>query len=600
MSSATGEQTREATATGSVDVEALAVEWLSAFEAAAGRDDIDGILELFVDDCWWRDWLAVTWDLRTMRGAEGIRALAGGRLARAGFHDLAVDDRIPPGEAGGIASVAYTFKTKVAAGRGILRLRRDGEQGPWKAWVLLTKVEELLDFPEQRTRLSDAAAEQYTVARTGRESWGEMRERRREFTEADPDVVVVGGGHAGLTAAARLEHLGLATVILERNARLGDVWRQRYFNLSLHDSKFFGNMPYLPFPDNWPVFAPKDLIGDWFEAYATVLQLNAWTSSEVLGASYDEASERWAVEVRREGQIRVLHPRHVVFATGAHGGDPGPPELPGLESFRGVAVHSASHRGGDEMEGKRVIVVGTGSSGHDVAQDAYEMGAEVTMVQRGATYVMSVKSGVPTLHQDSYSETTRDFEDSDLEMSAAPWELFIEEAAGPLIRKIAELDAELLAGLNEAGFRTTLGYNDSGLLGQNLLHPPRGGGYYIDKGCSQLIIDGKIKVKGGVVTGFTETGVTYDDGSEQEADVVVFAIGFPNMRDNVRPIVGDELADTLSPVWRLDDGGEIAGAWRPTGHPRLWFNAGGFWQTRIGSKLLALQIKAAEEGLVED
>ena len=394
---------------------------------------------------------------------------------------------------------------------------------------------------------------------------------------------------------ARLEHLGLPTLVLEKTHRIGDVWRRRYHNLSLHDTKWYSQMPYLPYPDNWPVFAPKELIADWLEAYAWILQLNVWTNSEALRATYDDEAERWTVTVRRDGALREVHPKHIVFATGAFAGSPQVPDVPGLAEFQGLVVHSSDHEGGAGLAGKKVVVVGSGASAHDVAQDAYEMGATVTMVQRGPTYVISSQYGVPALHEALYSESSPPVDEADLISLSFPWHLFL-EISPPTVKAVAELDKELLDGLRDAGFALTDGINGSGLFGLSLI---RGGGYYIDKGCSRLIIDRKIGLKRGEVARFTRTGVVYSDGSEADADVVVFATGWPNMRDNIRPIVGDEIADRLTTVWGLDEQGEIKGVFRPSGHPRLWFMGGGFQQSRYGSKLLALQIKGVEEGLLK-
>jgi cation diffusion facilitator CzcD-associated flavoprotein CzcO len=581
---------REATIA-AIDAAGIAGDWLAAFEAAAGQGDITGVLALFAEDCWWRDWLAVTWDLRTLRGPDAIKAAAGDRLAATGFRALTLRSQIPARiDDEGIITAGLNFKTNVAAGRGMVRLRE--QDGTWKAWTLFTKVDDLIDYPERRMTLDEGCDHPQPADRGDRETWYEYRARKSDFADRQPDVLVVGAGHAGLTTTARLEHLGLSTLLVEQTTRVGDVWRQRYNNLSLHDSKWFGQMPYLPFPDSWPAFSPKEMIADWFESYAWMLQLNVWTSTQVISAAYDEVSGRWTVELSRDGAPRVVRPRQLVFATGAHGGHPQPPALPGRESFAGTVVHSSSHQGGAALEGKRVITVGVGSSGIDVAEDAYLNGAAVTIVQRSPTCVVSTTNGVRGSGA-LYGESSPPVDDADLMFNSYPVHLFLKEVMPPMVRRTAQLDAEMLAGLNRAGLRTTLGPGDSGIIGQSWVR----GGYYIDKGATQLIIDGKIKIQPGEITSFTPDGVIFSDGSSAPADVVVFAIGFPNMRDAIRPIIGDELADTLSPVWYLDDEGEIRGVFRPSGHPKLWFAGGGFVHSRWGSKLLAMQIKASEEGI---
>lgn len=572
-------------------LETIAADWLGRFEQAATGGDFDALSSLFVTDCWWRDMLCINPDFTTARGMTQIRAKYGERLATAGFHSVALahepaitllDDKL---------TAFITFQTTVAHGRGVLRLVE--EDGEWRAWTLLTSMQGLVGYPEQRSSIHDAADETFQGASLQRETWPEIRARRREFADSEPAVVVVGAGHAGLNIAARLAHQGVPTLILEETPRVGDVWRNRYSNLLLHDPQWYGQMPYLPFPDNWPVFAPKEMIADWLEAYAWILQLNVWTDTRVQSAEFDEGDGRWTVRVTRDGEPRELHARHIVFATGVFSGNPDIPRIPGIETFGGMAVHSSAYAGGGDVAGRKIVVVGTGASGHDVAQDAYERGAEVTMVQRSPTYVISSARGIPAMHEALYSESGPPVDQADLLSLSFPWNLYL-ELQPPVTQKLAELDKELLDGLRDAGFQLTDGVNGTGLLGLGI---GRGGGFYIDKGCSGLIASRKVALKHGEVTRFTSDGVVYSDGTEAQADIVVFSTGFPNMRDTIRPIVGDEIADGLSIVWGFDEQGEINGVFRPSGHRRLWFMAGGFNQSRWGSMYLALQIKAAEEGI---
>ena len=575
-----------------IDAREVAADWLAKFEAAAGQNDFSAVLALFTEDCWWRDWLSVSWDLRTMHGLDAVTSVAGHRLARTGFCDLMIRDQIPVTLDDGVILAAFDFKTNVAAGRGIVRLC-DQEDG-WRARILFTTIDGLLGYPEQQVTVDDGCDHPQPEDRDLRETWYEYRARRGESLGHAPDVLVVGAGHAGLNTTARLQHLGLSALLVEQTARVGDVWRLRYNNLSLHDSKWLGQMAYLPFPDSWPVFSPKEMVADWFEAYAWIMQLNVWTSTQVVSAAYDDTTERWDVELSREGTRRLVSPKHLVLATGPFAGNPQPPTLPGRESFAGDVVHTSGHEGGATLEGRRVIVVGAGSSGFDVAEDAYLNGAaQVTMVQRSPTYVVSTSNGLRAAGA-LYGESAPPVDDADLLLNSLPWHLFLKEVAPAEVRRVAKLDAEMLAGLNQAGFRTTLGPGDTGLAGSAW----GGRGYYIDKGACQLIIDGKIKIQPGEITSYTPDGVVFSDGSTVSADLVVFATGFPNMRENLRPIIGDDIADRLTPIWYLDDEGEIRGVFRPTTHPRLWFAGGGFLQSRFGSRLLAVQIKASELGLM--
>ena len=128
--------------------------------------------------------------------------------------------------------------------------------------------------------------------------------------------MIVGGGQGAIGLGARLRQLGVPTIICERNERPGDSWRKRYKSLCLHDPVWYDHLPYIKFPENWPVFSPKDKIGDWLEMYTRVMELNYWGSTTVKSATFDEDEGRWIVQVERDGQAITLRPRQLVLATG--------------------------------------------------------------------------------------------------------------------------------------------------------------------------------------------------------------------------------------------------------------------------------------------
>ena len=130
-------------------------------------------------------------------------------------------------------------------------------------------------------------------------------------------MLIVGGGQAGLSIAARLRALEVDALIVDRWPRVGDNWRRRYHALTLHNQVHVNHLPYLPFPPTWPVYIPKDMLASWFESYVEALELNYWTGTEFLGGRYDEAAGRWHVRLRQaDGSMREMRPRHVVLATG--------------------------------------------------------------------------------------------------------------------------------------------------------------------------------------------------------------------------------------------------------------------------------------------
>lgn len=172
-----------------------------------------------------------------------------------------------------------------------------------------------------------------------------------------------------------------------------------------HDPAEFTHLAYLPFPQNWPQFTPKDKLGDWFEAYASILELNVWTKTTLTSASFDDASAKWTVELVRDGKQRTIRPTHVVFCTG-HAGEPLEPSFPGQSEFKGQVYHGSKHEDASkwDVKGKKVVVVGTGNSGHDIAENFYESGADVTMLQRSGTYVISLDKGVFMLHEGMHED----------------------------------------------------------------------------------------------------------------------------------------------------------------------------------------------------
>ncbi|WP_433504868.1 flavin-containing monooxygenase [Pseudonocardia halophobica] len=590
-------QTTERDAAASIDAAAEVTRWLQDLESQLQRDR-PALGELFVDDSWWRDLLALTWDIRTYRGLSAIEAMVsefGPGTAPSGF---AIEEGKTPAvsEATGfpVIEAFITFRTRQAHGRGVIRLLQAGDA--WKAWTVTTSMEDLVGHEERRTSIQDVAMPEYNTAIRDRKTFYETRDEERTFADSDPTVLIVGAGHSGLMLAARLRHLGVSHLVVDKEERLGDNWRRRYSGLSLHDTMWYARFPYLEYPSNWPLYTPAELMGDWIESYVNLLRLNAWTRTEVEKATYDEAEGRWTVQLRQDGTERTLHPTHLVFATGLSG-LPHTPDVPGADKFRGEIVHSSAFTGGRDFVGKKAIVVGTGSSGHDVAQSFYECGAaSTTMVQRGGSYVMSGKNGIPVFHGAYWTENGPALEDADLLSNSMPYTLMLEQVCPPATSAIAEMDAEMLAGLEKAGFEVDLGRGTEGMLGFAL---ERGGGYYIDKGCSQLIIDGDVRLQRGEIAEFTETGVIYSDGTKEAADVVVFATGWSNMREMTRPIIGDEAADKVTPVWGLDEFGELRGTFRQSGHPKLWYVAGAIGMVRAHSKYVALQILGVETGALQ-
>lgn len=394
--------------------------------------------------------------------------------------------------------------------------------------------------------------------------------------------------------------LGLEALIIDTEKAVGDNWRRRYHQLVLHDPVWYDHMPYINFPTHWPVFTPKDKLAEFFESYVKLLELNVWVDTKIESTSWDESKKFWTISVQRtksdgSSELRTFYPKHVIQATG-HSGHMNFPSIKGIANFKGDLIcHSSQFKGASiKGKGKKAIVVGSCNSGHDIAQDFYEKGYDVTMVQRSTTCVVSSSAVADIALAGLYDENGPPVEDADIFLHSFP-----SEVMKALQIKVTELqaqhDAKTLEGLEKAGFALDRGPSSAGLL---MKYFQRGGGYYIDVGASQLIIDGKVKIKQGQeIDEVLENGLRLADGSELEADEIIFATGYKNMRTQAREIFGDEVADRVEDIWGFDEEGEFRTIWRKTGHPGFWFMGGNLALCRYYSRILALQIKALEEGV---
>ena len=575
------------------DIAIAAESWLAEFEAALGND---GTLEsLFHPDSYWRDALALSWTLQTIDGRDDILKTLKAQAAQAAPSGFAIDpDRASPRKVmrAGVDCIEaiFKFETRLGRGDGIIRLIPDAaDGGRMKAWTLLTALKELKGFEEQ---LGAARPRGSAYSRDFRgPNWLDLRNASSAYADRDPTVLVVGGGQSGLCIAARLKQLGVDTLIVDRMQRIGDNWRKRYHALTLHNQVQVNHLPYMLFPPSWPTYIPKDKLANWFESYVDGMELNFWTETEVLGGSYDEKQGRWTVTVRRKGEERVMQPRHVVLATGVSG-IPNIPDIPGLNNFTGKVVHSSGYDDGENWKGKRALVIGTGNSGHDIAQDLYSSGAHVTLVQRSSTLVVSIEPSAQLVYA-PYNEGTLD--DNDLIAVSMPLKV-ARKSHALTCQKSAELDKDLLDGLRAVGFKLDFGEDNTGWQFKYLT---RGGGYYFNVGCSDLLIRRAIALKQFAdIETFTAEGARMKSGESVPADLIVLATGYRPQEELVQKLFGDAVTKRVGTIWGFGDTQELRNMYVRTGQPGLWFIAGGLAQCRIGSKQLALQIKAIEEGLI--
>ncbi|MHA4853427.1 NAD(P)-binding domain-containing protein [Rhodococcus sp. MSC1_016] len=569
--------------------------WLADFEAALAARDIERAAGMFAVDSFWRDLVAFTWNLKTVEGRDGVAAMLQARLDDTEPTNFRTSET--PEEADGVTSAWITFETATSRGKGHLRLKGD------EAWTLLTTMQELKGHEEPRGTKRVKGAVHGAGGDTL--SWAERRElEEKELGYAQqPYVLIIGGGQGGIALGARMRQLGVPAIVVDKNERPGDQWRNRYKSLCLHDPVWYDHLPYMPFPDNWPVFAPKDKIGDWLEMYTKVMEIPYWASTTCTSATFDEETKEWTVVLDRAGEEVVLHPKQLVLATGMSG-KPSVPTFPGQDIFKGEQHHSSQHPGPDAYAGKRVVVVGSNNSAHDICKALYENGADVTMLQRSSTHIVKSESLMDLGLGDLYSERAlaagMTTEKADLTFASLPYKI-MHEFQIPIYQKIAERDKEFYDRLEKAGFKLDFGDDGSGLFMKYLR---RGSGYYIDVGASELVADGSIHLVSGQVDRLTETAVVLRDGTELPADLVVYATGYGSMNGWAADLMGQEVADKVGKCWGLgsdttkDPGpweGEQRNMWKPTQQEALWFHGGNLHQSRHYSLYLALQIKARYE-----
>jgi len=552
-------------------VTSVAQRWLQTFAAALSRSDIAAVVDLFEPQAYWRDLVAFTGTLHTSEGRPAIRATLERTLAAASPTTWRLLGESPAGD-----GFLLFFETHIGRGIGHLRLREG------RAWTLLTALRELKGHEER------AGARR-------------MRYEPPVTPLREPYVLIIGGGQGGIALGARLKRLGVPALIVEKNARAGDSWRKRYKSLCLHDPVWYDHLPYIPFPDHWPVFSPKDRIADWLEMYVRVMELDYWSSTECLTAR--PVAGAWQVEVLKDDQPLTLRPTHLVLATGMSG-FPYRPTVEGVASFRasgGSVLHSCEFGDGASYAGKRCIVVGSSTSGHDIAADLHANGADVTMIQRAPTIVVRSESLMDLAWGRLYSEEALargiSTDIADVTLASVPFRE-LPKMQRPVYDEIARRDADLYAGLTRAGFMHDMGEDGSGL---HSIYLRRGAGYYIDVGASPMIIDGRIKLRSGAeVSAMGERSVMLSDGASLPADVAVFATGYGNMSEWAAKLISPEVGERVGRVWGLGSGtkndpgpweGELRNMWRPTKQPNLWFHGGNLMQSRHYSLYLGLQLK---------
>jgi putative flavoprotein involved in K+ transport len=571
-------------------------KWIKRFNISFASTKTIDLDSLFQQEFFWRDILCISWNLNTFETQQKVlNTLKQNKsvfpLKIEGYFDLK--------SLGEETECFLDLTSGIGRGKAYVRLKQD------KAWTLLTTLEELRGHEEQRAERRIMGTRH--GAHKDRRIWHEEKqadEKSLGFTE-QPYCLIVGGGQAGIMLATRLKRLGVPTIVIEKNKRAGDSWRNRYRFLTLHDPVWYDHLPYLPFPDDWPIFTPKNKMGDWLEMYTKVMDINYWTESKCTRAKFDDAKQEWEIEVLRKGKQLTLRPVQLVFATGAYG----PPKsipIKGRKKFKGQILHSCDYQDGRDFKGKRCVVVGAATSAHDICQDLWECGAKsVTMVQRSSSIIIKsetlLKYGFGELYSEQALKNGITTEKADLLFASTPYKLLPDQHR-EVYKQVYEHDKKFYDRLGSAGFQFDFGEDGSGLLMRALR---TASGYYIDVGASELIIEKKIKLKTGVTPKRVDGEyLFFDDGSKIAADVIFFAIGYHSMDKVIEKLISKEVAEKIGRFWGIGSGvkgdpgpweGELRNLWKPTKQANIWFHGGNLHLSRFYSKYVALQIKGRME-----
>lgn len=451
------------------DLHDIATKWLYGFSQGLASGNPSFVSELFTEDSWLRDVLTFSWDSRSLRGPSAIAAYLKESLKTIDIANVALDmarsgmePQLSPHIPGGV-EFGFVFETVIGFHRGHTRLTRTGDA--YKAIVVFTTMDELKGYPESKTFVK---ADRCQI-------------------ETDPQVLIVGAGHCGIQIAARFKQMGISALVVDRNRRVGDAWRNRYPSLHLHTIKDFSQSErselsvdastilidfvalYQPFPSDWPEFIPKDKLADWFEQYVINQDLVVWNSSTLVPKpAYNQATRRWTVNIKRADRSSVtLHPLHIIMAIGFMN-KPRIPDVPGKSDFKGKIMHTSDFSSTypvSDFRNKHLVIVGAGNSSGDISQflvsSPNSSPASITIVQRSSTCVASLSTFTGQMKPIWPPSSVTPIEVADFRANAMPTALVrkININMAPIFKG---MDKDMFDGLTEAGMRLNYGSDDSG------------------------------------------------------------------------------------------------------------------------------------------
>lgn len=357
------------------------------------------------------------------------------------------------------------------------------------------------------------------------------------------DVLIVGAGPAGLAVGGALAMAGKPSVLFERGPSAGTAWHHHYARLHLHTVKDLSALPGLPFPPDAPRYVPRQGVADYLAAYAAHHRLDMRCGQAVTRIVRDGLG--WQVHTANGMADGTAHrARVVVLATGANA-VPVQPDLPGEAAFGGRILHSHAYRDASPFAGQRVLVVGMGNTGAEIALDLAEAGVATTV---------SVRSPVNVVRRDVLGRPTQR-----TAMLLAKLPPAWGDRLGVWLRDLT------------VGDLTPLGLRTPAISPLRQLRET-GRTPVIDLGTLDLIRAGRIAVRPGIQT-LTPTGVQFTDGREEAFDALLLATGY-------RPAVQALFPDLALPVDARGLPREVVGTGDAAG---LYFV--GFELTRPGGLL---------------
>ncbi|KKZ60411.1 hypothetical protein EMCG_00697 [[Emmonsia] crescens] len=551
-----------------VNPEDVAVSCIAGLDSVTATD--------FIGDALWKDLYSLTGLPRTFSSAKAIETA---------WNDVYMIHKpcefaFNPGTAEVVrrmpklswVEARFTFRTTgcpASLCSGMVSLV-PAEGDTWKIWILRTILERLeghpdVDVPNPQTRIINPENNQF-------------------------DCLVVGAGQCGLSTAGRLQSLGVNYLLIDKNDNIGDNWLLRYDSMKLHTLRAYAHLPFeQTFPrDLYPELLSKYDLAKCYKLWSDKLGINVWLSSQLASGSWDKDGKQWNLVIRRQGRETRLMVRHLILATGAGGQIPVAPTFSKREKFGGLVLHSVEYKSASQWKGKSALVVGSANTAHDVCDDMVEAGlSSITMIQRGQTFVLpseyyqqgkKYNDMLPTNLADRIEYTT-------------PLSI-VNKMVTFRFNAMMSQNTEQFGALERVGFRVKRCGNPISTLYEE------GGRHYINVGTSAKVAQGLIKVKSdSLIAGYTKDGLMFEDGSELKADIIVLATGFEmSFRPTVARILGADVAAQIEEFWGLDEEGEIRGAWKPIGHPGLWYMGGPFGHSRFFSRFISLQVKAELAG----